>query len=195
MGAYQSALILAVVVVFYAGDFWLIHRYDPLRTVGSSRSWEYTIMAMVAVVFFVAQPLAWPWLEVYTDAWWGLLVQVLGLVLVLSALALHWWARVHLGQFYGEREEVQTGQYLVENGPYAHVRHTIYSSYFMLAIGLALINPSLFTLLVVVYAFVDFSRATFREEKLLLKNLPGYADYMARTPRFLPRFYKRSGGS
>ena len=192
-GVYQSATILAVVIVFYMVDFWLIRRYDPLRAQGSSRSWSYTIMVMVAAVFVIAQPIAWPWLGLYTSAWWGLLVQAVGLTLNLGALALHWWARVHLGQFYGEREEVQPGQYLVESGPYAHVRHPIYTSYFTLASGLLLINPALPTLLVAIYAFLDFLQATRREEKLLIENLPGYPGYMDRIPRFLLRVRKHSG--
>ena len=144
-------------------------------------------MAMIAAAFVVVQPTVLPWLGLSTAAWWGLLVQALGLVSVLGALALHWWARTHLGQFYGEREELQPGQTLVTTGPYAYMRHPIYTSYFLLAGGLLLINPALPTLLAVLYAFVDFSLATRREEKLLVESLPGYADYAARTPRFLPR--------
>lgn len=186
-GIYQSGAILAAIVVFYAVDSWLIRRYDSLRAAGSSRSWSYTLMAAIPVVLIIVQPTAWPGLGVYTDAWWGLLVQAVGLALLLGGLTLHWWARLHLGQFYGEREEVQTGQYLVQSGPYAYVRHPLYTSYFALALGLVLINPALSTLLAVAYAVVDFCLATRREEKLLIENLPGYDDYIARTPRFLPR--------
>jgi protein-S-isoprenylcysteine O-methyltransferase Ste14 len=193
-GVYQSVTILAVVAIFYAVDFWLIHRYDPLRSHGSSRSWDYTFFILIVTVFVVAQPVVWPGLGIHTGAWWGLSVQLLGLALVLGALTVHWWARGHLGQFYGEREEVQPGQYLVEDGPYAYVRHPLYTSYFLIAIGLALVNPALPTLLTAVYAFVDFSLAARREERLLVENLPGYADYMACTPRFLPSVRKSSGG-
>ena len=186
-GLYQSAAILGVAIVFYAVDFWLIHHYDRLRASGSSRSWSYTIVALIAAVFVVAQPTVLPWLGWSTDAGWGLLVQALGGLLILGALSLHWWARVHLGQFYGEREELQPGQTLVTTGPYAYMRHPLYTSYFLLPSGLLLINPALPTLLVVIYAFLDFSLATRREEKLLREGLPGYADYAARTPRFRPR--------
>jgi protein-S-isoprenylcysteine O-methyltransferase Ste14 len=54
--------------------------------------------------------------------------------------------------------------------------------------GLLLVNPALPTLLAVVYAHIDFTLATRREEKLLKEALSGYADYMTRTPRFLPRW-------
>ena len=64
-GVYQSATILAVIVVLYAVDFWLIHRYDPFRTRGSTRNWNYTIKAIVAAAFVIAQPTVWPRLGVY----------------------------------------------------------------------------------------------------------------------------------
>lgn len=187
-GAYQSVAILAVAITFYAVDSWLMHRYDPQRDYGSSRNWIYTTIAVIAIILIVAQPAVWPQLGLHTDAWWGLLVQAVGLVVFLGALALHWWARMHLRQFYAERSsDIQPGQYLVDSGPYAYVRHPIYTSYFMLVIGLLLINPALPTLLVAIYAFVDFSLAPRREERLLIGNVPGYAEYRTRTPRFFPR--------
>jgi protein-S-isoprenylcysteine O-methyltransferase Ste14 len=189
-GIYQSIVILATVVVFYLVDFWLIKRYDPLRAEGSSRNWVFTILIMPVLVFIVVQPILWPGLGLYVKAWWGMLAQALGLALIVAGLALHWWARTHLGQFYGEREEYQDGQYLIESGPYAHVRHPLYTSYFTCIIGVLLVNPGLITLLTVIYAFVSFSMATRREEKLLAEKLPGYSDYMARTSRFLPGFKK-----
>ncbi len=191
-GIYQSIAILAVIVLFYGLDFWLVHRYDPLRVEGSSKSWSYTTLAILAAALVIAQPIVWPGLGVRIEAWWGMLAQALGLLLILGALVLHGWARVHLGQFFGEREEVQAGQYLIESGPYAHIRHPLYTSYYIFAAGLVLVNPALTTLLAAVYAYVDFSLAIRREEKLLAEQLPGYADYMARTPRFLPGLYRRT---
>ncbi len=98
-----------------------------------------------------------------------------------------YWARVHLRQFYAERVELQPGHQLVCSGPYARVRHPLFLSYFMLAFGVLLVNPALPTLAIVIYALWDFTRAARQEEQLLAANLPGYAEYMARTGRFLPR--------
>jgi len=173
---------------------WLMRRFDLLRAEGSCRAWDYTILILLAGAFLVIQPIVWPGLGFHTAASWGLLLQIVGLLLTLGALALHLWARLHLRQFYGEREEVQPRQFLVESGPYAHVRHPIYTSYYIYAVGLLLVNPALPMLLAAIYAFVDFTLAVRREEKLLRQDLPGYADYMARTSRFLPRWRKGLGG-
>jgi protein-S-isoprenylcysteine O-methyltransferase Ste14 len=193
-GVWQSAVILATFIAFYVVDVWLMRRFDPLRAEGSSRAWDYTILILLAGAFLVMQPIVWPGAGFHTGAQWGLLLQIVGLLLTLGALALHLWARMNLRQFYGEREEVQQGQFLIESGPYAHIRHPIYTSYYTYAVGLLLVNPSIPMLLAAIYAFVDFSLAVRREEKLLRQDLPGYADYMARTSRFLPRLRKSARG-
>ena len=186
VGIYQSIVTLAMIVAFYAVDVLLMHRYDRFRVRGSSRSWSWTAMALIAAILVVVQPVIWPRLGLVMPAW-GLWLQIAGMLLMGGGLALHWWARFHLQQFYGERIEFQPGQHLVESGPYAHVRHPIYTSFFMCVIGLLLVNPSLPVLLVAIYFFVDFTRVARREELLLKENLSGYGDYMARTPRFMPR--------
>jgi protein-S-isoprenylcysteine O-methyltransferase Ste14 len=186
-GFYQSLALLTVVVVFYGVDSWLIHRYDKLRSHGSSRSWSYTLMAWVAAVVLIAQPVWLPWLGVSTSAVWGLAMQGLGLAVISASLLLHWWARITLRHYYGEREEVQPGQSLVVRGPYLYLRHPIYVSYFALAIGLLLIAPALTTAVAAIYAFADFLRAADREEKLLAEQLPGYREYMGKVGRFFPK--------
>jgi protein-S-isoprenylcysteine O-methyltransferase Ste14 len=189
-GIWQSAAILFTFIAFYVLDVYLMRRYDPLRAEGSSRAWDYTLFIVVVASLLILQPVLLPGLGLQTDAIWGLCFQLLGVALLLVSLTLHAWARTHLAQFYGEREEVQPGQYLVTSGPYAHVRHPIYTSYFVGIVGLFLVNPALPSLVVVGYAFVDFCLATRREERLLAEELPGYAEYMAQTPRFLPWLHR-----
>jgi protein-S-isoprenylcysteine O-methyltransferase Ste14 len=189
VGIYQSIAILSIAVVFYVADFWLIRRFDKLRTRGSSRSWSYTLFAVVVALVIVGQPVWWPWLGWATTANWGLALQLVGIVVVLLGLGLHWWARVNLGQFYSEREELQPGQFLIYRGPYIHIRHPIYTSYFLLVIGLVLIVPALTTLLTALYAFYDFYTAAVREERLMTGQLAGYDEFLARTPRFFPRLF------
>ena len=191
---YKSTATLIVVITFYIIDFLLIARYDKQRQAkGSGRSWGYTMIAIIVVIFIIVQPIALPQLGVHTEAWWGALAQAVGIILTISALIVQTWSRVHLQQFYAERVEVQPEHFVVKSGPYAYVRHPFFTSLFMFAIGLLLVNPALPTLLITIYVFWDFSRAARQEEALLSKNLADYVDYMACVPRFLPRFHKRSG--
>ena len=195
-GVVQSAITLLLALVFYAQDIWLMRRYDPDRADdGSARSWSWTIFAMVMAAIVVLQPILLPGFGFSTDAWWGLLLQIVGLLLMAAGLALHWWARSHLRQFFGERVEYQQGQYLIETGPYAYVRHPIYTAFFLCIAGLFLVNPAVTTLLITLYFFWDFARAARKEEALLGKELPGYTEYLARTPRYLPKWGRLLGAS
>lgn len=187
IGVPQSAATLLTIILFYAMDFTLIRRYDKQRqSSGTGRAWDFTIFIFLTVALLVLQPILLPILSYKTDAAWGLIVQILGVLSVLSALALHIWSRVHLQHYYAERVEVQREHKVIDTGPYKLMRHPVITSFFGIATGLFLINPAITTLITLVYTIWDFTRAAQQEEELLSKTLPGYADYARRTPRFLP---------
>lgn len=188
VGIYQTLALAAVVAAYYVIDIHFLNRFDPQRRDGrTGRGWLYTTAVLPAIVLVLLQPLALPRLGWRTQALWGVMAQSLGLPFAAGGLVLHSWARHHLGKFYAERPEVQPDHVLISSGPYAFVRHPIFISYFLCALGFALINPSLTTLLLAAYVIWDYPGAARREEDLLSRNLSGYADYMARTPRFFPR--------
>ncbi len=191
-GWVRSLITLLVMVVFYSLDFWFMHHYDRQRqAVKSGRAWDFTLVMIGAALLLVVQPVWWPGLGFSTSAWWGLALQVTGLVLLVFSFVLHIWARRHLGRFYAERVEILPDHRVVDSGPYAYIRHPVITSFFGIAIGLFLVNPAWFTLLMMLYTFWDFGRAAMREERLLLQNLPDYAAYMQRTARFLPRWRQK----
>jgi protein-S-isoprenylcysteine O-methyltransferase Ste14 len=194
VGIFQSILLLLVIVAFYSIHVYLVRRYDSLRAEGSSLSESYTIMAVAGAVLVIVQPTVLPQLSLHLTAPWGLLIQLVGLLLIFASLALYAWSRINLRQFFGERLELQPEQHLVNTGPYAYVRHPIYTSFFLFVFGMLFINPSLPTLLVVGYTFYDFLPTTKREESFLQEQLPGYEDYMSQTSRYFPNFKQIMSG-
>lgn len=189
-GFYLSLVMLAIVLLFFAIDFWYMNRFDREREAGKGWSWDYTLFAMTVSSVVILQPWLFPWLGWTTPRFWGLALQIGGSILILLSFGLHIWSRRHLRRFYTERVEVQRNHQVINSGPYAMVRHPVFTSFFILVIGLFLINPALTTLVVIFYTFWDFSRAAKQEEELLSKTLPNYTTYMARTSRFLPRLRK-----
>ena len=187
-GVPQSAATLLTIIIFYVMDFTLIRRYDKQRhSSGTGRAWDFTIFIFLMVALLVLQPIFLPIISYQTDATWGFLIQILGVALIASALALHIWSRAHLQHYYAERVEVQHKHKVINTGPYKLMRHPVITSFFGIATGFFLINPAITTFITLLYTIWDFTRAAKQEEDLLSKTLPGYADYARQTPRFLPR--------
>ena len=187
-GIFQSIITLLTVGFFYVIDSLLIRYYDRQRQAsGSGRAWDFTLFIFAMVAVLVLQPILLPIISFRTVQPWGLAIQVLGVLIILTSFALHIWSRVHLRHFYAERVEIQPEHKVIDTGPYALVRHPVITSFFGIATGLFLINPALTTLAALLYTVWDFVHAAKDEEDLLAKTLPGYADYARRTPRFLPR--------
>jgi protein-S-isoprenylcysteine O-methyltransferase Ste14 len=191
-GIFQSGIFLLTILLFYSMDFFLIHQYDQKRRAsGSGRSWDFTLLMLAFGILLVLQPIFIPQISWRIASIWGLGIQLLGILSLISALALHFWARRHLQQFYAERVEVQPEHRVIDTGPYARIRHPVITSFFGMAMGLFLINPALTTFVMLVYTFWDFFRAARQEEELLSRTLPAYISYMKRTSRFVPRLWRK----
>jgi protein-S-isoprenylcysteine O-methyltransferase Ste14 len=186
IGIQQTILIGISFAAFYILNFVLIAYYDRQR---QNPSWKlsYTLMVWISTAILALQPLLLPWLGLRITAGWAIWIQFIGMFIVLCSLLLQLWARLHLGRFYAERAEIQPGHRLIDTGPYAYIRHPLFTSYFMFITGLLLVAPNLLMLLAALYAYWDFSHAAVRDEQIMIQNMPEYASYMVRTTRFFPR--------
>jgi len=190
-GIPQSAVILLTGLVYYAVDFRLMRHYDRHSSQGpSARSWRYTFLMVAVWALLVVQPVLLPGLGVSTVARWGRAIQAAGIALISCALALHWWARSHLQHFCVEDVRFQGAQYLVDTGPYSRVRHLVFTSFLLIAVGPSLVKPAITTLAMVLYVSLDFSSAAREEEASLLEKLPEYSKYMEHRCRFFPKWWR-----
>lgn len=105
----------------------------------------------------------------------------------LAGLALALWARRTLGRNWSAEVTVKQGHELVSHGPYAHIRHPIYTAIFLLFLGLFLLRPTPSAVLGMVLIVAGFWVKLRQEEALMLQQFPdAYPAYMARTKRLLP---------
>jgi protein-S-isoprenylcysteine O-methyltransferase Ste14 len=166
-------------------------RFDPQRLdKRSARSWRYTAFSLLLTVFLVIQPILLPGWGINFEG--DVYLLSIGGVVCLGGLGLNRWGRTYLGKYFVESTEIQEDHILINTGPYRYIRHPIYSSLMTIATGLLLVNPSIWMGLATIYAYIDFSLAARRDEKLLSEELPGYAQYMTQTPRFFPKWTKPS---
>jgi protein-S-isoprenylcysteine O-methyltransferase Ste14 len=78
--------------------------------------------------------------------------------------------------------QVVEGQRVITTGPYGVVRHPMYSWALVMAAGIPLALGSLWGLLMLVPTIACIVARLLDEERFLARNLPGYAEYMRRTP-------------
>jgi protein-S-isoprenylcysteine O-methyltransferase Ste14 len=81
------------------------------------------------------------------------------------------------------------GASLVEGGPYALVRHPIYSGLILSAFGFALWRQGWLTLGYAALLLIFFDLKSRREERWLAEKYLGYAAYRARVKKLIPGIY------
>jgi protein-S-isoprenylcysteine O-methyltransferase Ste14 len=114
-----------------------------------------------------------------------------GVALCLVGFGLAIIARWYLGRNWGMPMSRKEQPELVTSGPYAHLRHPIYTGLILAMLGSAIgVNISWALMLVPVGAY--FILSARQEESAMLQQFPEqYAAYMARTGMLVPRLFGR----
>jgi protein-S-isoprenylcysteine O-methyltransferase Ste14 len=135
------------------------------------------ILRIVPPLAFIARPLPVPLL---TLNWIGAGAAVLGVLIAI-------WARVSLGRNWSGVVTLKADHELVTSGPYAAIRHPIYTALILLFVGTTCLVASpgaVIGLLCVVWScWVKLKQ----EEALMLRQFPdSYPGYIERTRRLVP---------
>jgi protein-S-isoprenylcysteine O-methyltransferase Ste14 len=114
-------------------------------------------------------------------------LRAFGVALYTIGLLMALISRVQLADNWSdiEKAKVLENQVVVSKGLYRYIRHPIYVGDLLLLIGLELSLNSWLVLGVILLLPVVIRQAV-SEEKMLLRSLPGYETYCARTKRFIP---------
>lgn len=118
-----------------------------------------------------------PWLR-----WTGAVVTACGSALVA-------WTHRTLGRNWSGVLEIHTDHTLVTEGPYRHVRHPMYSAFFLSGIGLLLLTANALVGVVNLGAIlVMYLLRAPAEEAMMVDHFGDeYRAYMQRTGRLVPR--------
>jgi protein-S-isoprenylcysteine O-methyltransferase Ste14 len=115
-------------------------------------------------------------------------MQAIGLAFTWAGIALAVWARYHLGQYWSGRITLKEGHELICTGPYARLRHPIYTGLDMAAIGSALFLDRWRCLFGVCIIMIGFVIKAKREEALLAGQFgEAFKKHMQHTGFLLPR--------
>ncbi len=175
--------------------YWAIAAMRAKRSAGKPR-WIREIGLRLVVILLIAAVLQSRSLRQFLAetqrsagqsallGWTGLALCVLGFSLAINA-------RRHLGRNWGLPMSRKEQPELVTSGPYAHIRHPIYTGLLLAMLGSAIgVNVLWALLLVPVGAYFIYSAR--REEAAMLQLFPEqYAAYMARTGMLVPCPFRR----
>ena len=122
------------------------------------------------------------------------LIGWVGIALTFAGVAFAIWARHCIGVYWSARVTLKERHQLIRSGPYAYVRHPIYTGMLTGAIGTALVVGEWRGILAVVLLLAAHSRKAIREESMLTREFGEQYQLYRRTTGFLfPRLWARAG--
>jgi protein-S-isoprenylcysteine O-methyltransferase Ste14 len=155
-----------------------LFRFKPKAT---AEGWEPRLSALLGT-FLTLSLVAFPPADL-GPAW---RVTAIALILVGGSLSIFVLAR--LGRSFSI---VPQSRRLVTTGPYSIVRHPLYVCEEIAVIGVAMMCISPLVVLIVAVQWMFQLRRMSNEERVLRASFPEYAAYAARTPKVIPRLFRR----
>jgi len=186
----ETAIDLSIRGIWIAvGLVWLAASWGVKRTVrrqsAPSRLVHMLIMCAVFALLFSGYlsigPLAWriaPDTPVFLCS---------GLAMTIAGCAIAVWARLLLGGNWSGSVTVKQGHSLIRQGPYAIVRHPIYSGGLLGLMGTAVAFGELRGFLGVALAFIGWSTKSRMEEAFMIEQFgDNYRRYQREVKRLIP---------
>jgi protein-S-isoprenylcysteine O-methyltransferase Ste14 len=116
------------------------------------------------------------------------LTEGIGLAFTAAGLCFAVWARMHLGKYWSGRITLKVDHRVIQTGPYAWVRHPIYSGLILALFGTALTLGTISAFAGFVFMVISFVRKLKIEEAWLRSQFGAeYEAYQHRVNALIPR--------
>ncbi len=126
---------------------------------------------------------------IWSNIW--LWIEIIGFVLLIISFYIVYRAMLenaYASKVLDIRED--SGQKLIDTGPYAIVRHPMYSGFGLMIISLALGLGSWYALIPAILAIIFLGIRIKYEEAMLVEGLEGYREYKERVKsKIIPKIY------
>ena len=172
---------------------WVVWMIAWLRTkptqerarFGSRLGYGIPVLAAFYLLFGDQIQVAWLHLRIIPH---NLYVGGLGVAITGMGIALAIWARFYLGENWSSAVSIKVGHQLIRSGPYAWVRHPIYSGLLLGAMGTGLVLGEVRGVLAIILLWYAFSVKRRMEEVFMRKTFGAdYEAYTASTGALVPR--------
>ncbi len=181
-------IIPALWLVFLV--YWAIAAIGVKRSVKAAPWWKYAALRLAIAALLIAA-LSIPAVRrelrlAHADVGHSPLLAGVGALLVAAGIGLAIFARVYLGRNWGTPMSRKLDPELITGGPYAFIRHPIYSGLILAMLGAAVgLNIVFVLLLIVLVPYFIYSAR--REEEFMCEQFgETYRAYMRRTKMLVP---------
>jgi protein-S-isoprenylcysteine O-methyltransferase Ste14 len=177
-------------------SYWVISGLNVKPTKAREKSVDRLVTVAVVVIAYELLFADWPRIGplqerfVPQEPWIGWA----GIALTFLGIGIAIWARHCLGAYWSARVTLKEDHRLIRSGPYAFVRHPIYTGMLLGTIGAALVAGEWRGILAVALLLAAHSRKALREESMLTREFgEQYAAYRRSTGFLFPRIRLWSG--
>jgi protein-S-isoprenylcysteine O-methyltransferase Ste14 len=121
------------------------------------------------------------WRVTWAEAWISVAVMAIGFLFA-------WWARVHLGSLWSGTITKKTDHRVIDSGPYAIVRHPIYTGILIAVLATAAVKGTVLALVAAAIITLGLWMKAKLEEGWLRQELgpDAYDAYRRRVPMLVP---------
>jgi len=172
--------------------YWQIKSFGNKTTQrlepAASRILRLLVFLIVIVILSVPRiPLPWLYLQLWPS---GLLPFWLGAAITVAGLLFAVWAREHLGRNWSRSVTIKQDHELITSGPYAVVRHPIYTGSLAGFVGMAIAIAQLRGVIAVALIFLVFwAKLRLEEEWMRSQFGETYAAYSHQTAALVPYIF------
>lgn len=182
------AILLAVLLGFVLIR-WM-HRRPAGEREATADAREKWLTRLVVLSWLLP---SWLWLGTpfagFADLGVPWAVRLVGAAVGAGGLVLLWRVHATLGENFSPWLELREEHTLVDSGPYARIRHPMYTAGFVLALSFGLISGNLLLATIPVLGLVPLVAVRVPDEERMMRERfgPAYEAYCARTGRLLPK--------
>jgi protein-S-isoprenylcysteine O-methyltransferase Ste14 len=186
--SFRPRIVFAVIWIAWVAS-WIAAAFWSSRAEKRARSWEMGIYRAAIVAGTVlltpwaARTLAaTPLWDVGDNGAYALAA------LTLAGLSFAWWARIHLGRLWSGSITRKEDHRVIDTGPYALVRHPIYTGLILALFATAIAQATALALAGAALIALGFWLKARAEERFLAAELgaDAYGAYRRRVPMLIP---------
>lgn len=169
--------------------YWIVASRWAKRNKRLIVSWRLTRARMVVLLLTIAVVVGFCLLPVTIKEQplgTGMWATITGVCLFIAGIGLALWARICLGSEWGMPMTLKERPHLITTGPYAFVRHPIYTGTLCMALASA-ITVNSYWLLIFGLSLLYFLYSALAEERAMSREFGAvYSSYKQKTKMLIP---------